>query len=181
VSAGPVQRVVLVGFMASGKSTVGALLARRLGWTHLDLDREIEREQRRSVAEVFAAEGERRFRELEVEITRRLLLSPHTVLSPGGGWITNASVLDLLPADTLTVWLQVSAERVMRRVREDATAPERPLLAGPDPEARVRRLLAERIPLYQRADLAIPTDARTADDVVDELETIVRARNGAFA
>lgn len=174
MSAPVVQRVVLLGFMAAGKTTIGRGLAQRLGWAHLDLDREIEREQGRSVADIFDAQGEDFFRRLEAEITPRLLARPRVVLSPGGGWITNPSLLESLPADALTVWLRASPEEVVRRLRADPAAPDRPLLRSGDPETVVRCLLREREPLYRRAAVAIHTDGRSTESVVDQLEEFVR-------
>lgn len=163
----PVRRVVLIGFMCSGKSTVGPLLASRLGWEHLDLDHEIERRAGRRVAEIFASDGEGRFREMEAEATTALAGREGLVLSPGGGWITNPVLLDLLGEGTLSVWLRVGAEEVLRR---SAAAPgERPLLRGPDPLETVRRLLAAREPLYARASLAVETAGREPGEVVEEI------------
>lgn len=154
----PVSRVVLVGFMCSGKSSVGAQLARLLGWAHVDLDREIESRAGLAVAEIFARHGEARFRELEAEATELLAGRVDVVVSPGGGWITRPELMDRLGEGTFSVWLQVSPEEVLRRA---ASSPgERPLLAGPEPMDAVRRLLGERDRHYRRAHLALPTDGR---------------------
>ncbi|HEX2079898.1 MAG TPA: shikimate kinase [Longimicrobium sp.] len=171
----PLARVVLVGMMCSGKSAVGAALAPRLGWTHIDLDREIERAAGRTVREIFAAEGEAAFRRMEAEATARIAGRTGIVLSPGGGWMMNPALLDSLGVGTLCAWLQVSPEEAVRR---SLAAPgERPLLAGADPLAAVRRLLAEREPHYARAQLALPTDGRSADEVAAELDHVIRATN----
>jgi shikimate kinase len=169
-----IARVVLVGMMCSGKSAVGAELARRLGWTHLDLDREVERAAGRSVREIFAAEGEAAFRRMEAEATARIAERTGIVLSPGGGWITNPQLLDSLGAGTLCVWLRVSPEETVRRAA--AEPGERPLLAGADPLAAVRRLLAERERFYARAELAVLTDGRSVGEVTDEIHNAIRAR-----
>jgi shikimate kinase len=96
------------------------------------------------------------------------------VLSPGGGWITRPELLGLLGAGTLSVWLKVGAEEAVRRA---AAAPgERPLLAGADPLAAARRLLAEREPLYARADLVVETEGRSPVEVAEEIEREVRRR-----
>jgi shikimate kinase len=154
----PVVRVVLVGFMCSGKSRVGAELAALLGWEHLDLDREIEAHAGMRVAQIFAARGEAAFREMEEEATGRVAGRERVVLSPGGGWITRPHLLEMLGPGTLSVWLQVSPHEVLARA---ASAPgERPLLAGADPMADVRRLMAERERFYAAAHLALPTDGR---------------------
>lgn len=170
----PIARIVLVGMMCSGKSAVGAELARRLEWTHLDLDREIERAAGRSVHEIFAAEGEAAFRRMEAEATARIAERTGIVLSPGGGWITNPGLLDSLGAGTLSVWLRVSPEETVRRA---GTEPgERPLLAGADPLADVRWLLAERERFYARAELAVLTDGRSVGEVTDEIHNVIRER-----
>jgi shikimate kinase len=172
----PVERVVLLGFMAAGKTAVGAELARRLGWDAVDLDALIEAEQGVRVAAIFATHGEARFRELEGEATRRVAARAGVVLSPGGGWITRAENLGALGEGTLSVWLRVSPEEAVRRA---AAAPgERPLLAGADPLAAARRLLDERAPLYARAALHVDTAGRTPAQVADIVEAEVRARRG---
>lgn len=168
-----VERVLLVGFMASGKTTVGRLLADRLGWIHLDLDSEIERARGSSVAEIFARDGEESFREAEAEMTHRLIHSRRAVITPGGGWITNPALMEAVPPGTLTVWLRVSPEEVVRRVQRHGSTADRPLLGSGPPDARVRALLSEREPLYRRADITIDTTGRTAEDVAGELASIL--------
>ena len=175
----PVARVVLLGFMAAGKTAVGAELARRLGWEHLDVDREIARRAGRSVAAIFAAEGEAGFRRREAEATAALAGRGGVVLSPGGGWIAAPGRLESLGAGTLSVWLRVTPEEAVRRAA--AEPGERPLLAGPDPLAAVRALLAAREPLYARADLHLSTAGRTPAQLAAEIEHLVRARGMATA
>lgn len=175
----PVERVVLLGFMAAGKTAVGAELARRLGWAHLDLDHEIERREGRSVARIFAEDGEARFRELEARATVDAAARSGVIVSPGGGWITGAGNLEALGAGTLSVWLQVAPDEAVRRA---AGAPgERPLLAGPDPLAAARRLLEARAPLYARAALHVDTAGRSPAQVAGIIETELRARGGPIS
>jgi shikimate kinase len=159
--------------MASGKSAVGAELARRLGWTHVDLDREIEAFAGRRIPDIFAADGEAAFRRMEAEATARVAGRASIVLSPGGGWVTQPALLEALGPGTLSVWLRVSPEAAVRRASE---APgERPLLAGADPLGAVRRLLAAREALYARADLHLDTDARAVGSIVDDIERHIRS------
>ncbi len=169
---------MLVGFMASGKSSVGAELARRLGWEHLDLDREIEAREGCTVAEVFRESGEARFRAREAELTAELAGRSGMVLTPGGGWITNPALLDRLGPGTLSVWLRVSPEAVLERL--GPRRGERPLLDVPDPLPTIRRLLAEREPLYRRAALAVPTDGTDAATVASLIEHEIRTRGAAL-
>ena len=166
------RRIVLLGFMTSGKTEVGSALAARLGWQHVDLDREIELATGQTVEQIFAAGGESAFRALEIEHTARFIASNEVVISPGGGWITNPGLFDRLPPDTLTVWLKVSPAEILRRLR-GARQPVRPLLLAPDPLARINQLLSEREPLYSRAMHAIETDGHSVAEIVGELDSMV--------
>lgn len=166
--------MLLWGFMASGKTAVGAELARRLGWSHVDLDAEIVARAGRPIAGIFKEDGEAAFRALEVEVSRDLLTRPLTVFSPGGGWVTTPGLLEAIPEHTLTVWLRVSPETVLERLRSSRGGPERPLLAGPDPATRIRELLATRERFYALAAYSLPTDFRTVSSIVEEIEALVR-------
>jgi shikimate kinase len=172
-----VERVVLVGFMCAGKTAVGEILARRLGWAFVDLDRLIEEREGRPVREIFAGGGEAAFRRAEAEVSDSVAEWGRVVLAPGGGWVANAARREPPGDGTLRVWLRVSPEEVMRR---SASAPgSRPLLAGPDPLAAARRLLAEREPRYAASDLALDTEGRTPDEIAAELEHAVCSRMAA--
>lgn len=164
-----VSRIILIGFMAAGKSTVGRILAQRLGWKFVDFDEEIERRMEMTIPEIFEIHGAKTFRALEGELTADLAqIDDQIVLAPGGGWITQPDLLDYFGAETLVVWLQISPEAAVERAMK--TLSHRPLLAGaPDPIERARRLIAEREPLYQMADLRVEVEDREADQVVDEI------------
>jgi shikimate kinase len=149
-------RVVLVGLMGSGKTTVGRALAKQLGWRFIDLDDQVEAAAGRTIEEIFRELGEPAFRELEARAGEAVLASEHTVLAPGGGWSLAPGRLDGLPAGTLSVWLQVSAETAVRRATSHGRV--RPLLAGADPVARARALLAEREAAYRRARLHLDAE-----------------------
>ncbi|MEK9502876.1 shikimate kinase [Gaopeijia maritima] len=156
------RRVVLVGFMASGKTTVGAALARRLGWRLIDIDAELVAREGRSVQEIFAAEGEAAFRGLEARAVRDALDEREVVVVPGGGWAAAAEGrIHALPADTFTVWLRVSAEAAVARAR--ASSVVRPLLAGTDPMTTASALLAEREPFYAPARLHLEAEEKSPD------------------
>ncbi|MEW5931319.1 MAG: shikimate kinase [Gemmatimonadota bacterium] len=170
-----VGRVVLLGYMCSGKSTVGAALARRLEWSYLDFDVEIERREGATVQQIIASAGEEQFRELEAALTAEAAETERVVLAPGGGWVTRPEFLTGLGPGTLAVWLQVSPDETVRRLREDSI--DRPFRDHPDPAGMIAQMLAERIPLYERADLNIPADVRTPESIAYEIETLVRARN----
>lgn len=148
--------IVLVGFMGSGKTSVGRRVARRLGWRFVDSDDEVEARAGSSVEAIFRERGEAGFRELEAQAMEDLLRGRHRVVATGGGWpAAGPGRLRDLPADVLTVWLRVPApvavERVAREVRS------RPLLAVDDPVDRARRLLDRRLPAYRCARLHLDT------------------------
>jgi len=176
----PVERVVLLGYMTSGKSTVGAAVARRLEWGFLDFDVEIERRAGATVPDVVAENGPERLREMEAALTGEVAGARHLVLAPGGGWITRPELLHLLGPGTLAVWLRVSPEETARRLKADTI--DRPFRDLEDPVPAIARMIAEREPLYRLADLSIPTDGRSAESIAYEIETLVRTRAlAAFA
>ena len=150
------ERVVLLGFMGSGKTTIGRHLAARLGWTFVDLDDEVEARAGERIEELFRTRGEAAFRALEAEAGAEVMGRARTVIAPGGGWSMAPGRLESLPEGTLTVWLEITPETAVRR----ATRPGRlrPLLAGADPLTQARRLLAEREPVYRRARLRLDAE-----------------------
>lgn len=166
-AADAVRRVVLVGFMAAGKSSVGRGLAERMGWRFIDFDAEIERRSGRSVPELFSQDGEAAFRRMEAELTSELAGLTRVVLAPGGGWVAQPGLLDRLGPGSLVVWLRVSAEEAVRR--SQAGPGTRPLLAGDEPLAAARRLLEAREASYARADWTVDVEGSTVDEVVDLL------------
>ncbi len=170
----PVRRIVLLGYMCSGKSTVGASLARRLGWGYLDFDVEIEQREGRSLQALIADEGEEALRQREAALTEEAAAAAGVVLAPGGGWITRPEMLAALGDDTLSVWLRISPGETVRRLREDTI--DRPFRDHPDPTGMVAEMLAEREPLYRLADLNIPTDGRPPEALAFEVEQVVRTR-----
>lgn len=170
-----IERIALVGFMGAGKTVVGRLLARRLGWRHLDLDTEIEKRVGRSVGAIFDAEGEAAFREMEMEATRRLASDREVVVSTGGGWVTHPDAFRMLGPEALHVWLRVEPATVLARITGPRSR-RRPLLEVPDPAATIHRMLRDREPLYGRADLIVETEGLTPWQVAWEIARITRPR-----
>jgi len=164
---GQIRTLVLVGFMAAGKTTVGRLLAQSLGWAFRDLDDEIERRTGATVADLFRSRGEPAFRALEQDIVAGWLSETETVLAPGGGWAARPDALGSLPAEARSVWLRVSAAEAVRRA--NAMGRIRPLLDVANPVAAATRLLATREPLYARADWQIDVDGRLPERVAQEI------------
>ncbi|MEX2531168.1 MAG: shikimate kinase [Gemmatimonadota bacterium] len=176
-TAGP-KRLLLVGFMGSGKSAVGRRLARRLRWRFFDQDREVERTAGLSVPQIFRLEGEARFRELEAEVAARLLEHDRAVIATGGGWPCAPGRLEDVPAGTLSVWLHVSPEVAVARARASHTV--RPLLEVEDPLARAGSLLEQREPFYRKARWEVETDHRAPHAVARELVDRLRSTYGTL-
>jgi shikimate kinase len=169
----PPLRIVLVGFMASGKSAVGRALARELGWRFLDFDREIARREGRSVQAIFRESGEPRFRELEATVAEELLAEEEVVLAPGGGWPCGPGRLDDLPERTLSIWIRVQPDTVLARSSRRRGA--RPLLDVADPGQRIVELLEEREPWYRKADWTVSGDHGSPAQLARRLATRLRS------
>lgn len=161
--------IVLVGFMGSGKTTVGREVARRLGWSFVDTDDEIVRQAGKSIAAIFADEGEEHFRCLENRVVRKLAAMKETVIATGGGVVKNADNLRLLAATGVLFWLQLEPEEIHRRISGQRII--RPLLEVPDPLGEIRSLLRERESYYAQADFTV-----NANGTVDAVACMIIAK-----
>jgi shikimate kinase len=163
--------VVLVGLMGSGKSSIGRKVASALGVAFVDSDAEIERRAGRTIAEIFAADGEPTFRATEAAVVAELVgTEPPGVVATGGGAVLDAATRSLLHDRSTVIWLRASPAVLAHRIAPDGT---RPLLAD-DPREALTRLAAERDPLYRGvADHVVDVDhvARkvVAERVLDAL------------
>src|SRR3981081_2465884 len=139
-------KAVLIGLPGSGKSTIGRRLAKALDVSLLDTDAAIEETTGRTIADIFATDGEPEFRRIEEDVIRSALQSHDGVLSLGGGAVTTQGVRDAL-AGHMVIYLEISAAEGVRRTGGSTV---RPLLAGGDRGEKFRKLMAERVPLYRR-------------------------------
>lgn len=156
-------KAVLVGLPGSGKSTIGRRLAKALGVGLLDTDVAIEHRTGRSIADIFATDGEQEFRRIEEDVVRAALADHDGVLSLGGGAVTSPGVRAALAGHTV-VYLEISAAEGVRRTGGNTV---RPLLAGPDRAEKYRALMAKRAPLYRRvATMRVDTNRRNPGAVV---------------
>lgn len=166
------RTVVLIGMMGCGKSTVGRRLAACIGAPFRDSDAEIERAANMTIAEIFSRDGEEFFRTREAEVMARLLGESPGVLAAGGGSFMNDSVRDLISSCAASLWLDVHPDLLWSRVGGGAT---RPLLHSDDPEARLRSILEERRPVYEKADIVVQVRGRrsvaeVAEQALEELK-----------
>ncbi len=164
-SRGARRHVALLGLRGAGKSTIGQLLASRLGAPFLELDQVVEQELGMTVGQVFELHGERSFREHERAALRRCVETiPAAVIATGGGIVTDARTLDYLQEACVTVWLRASPEDHWARVV--AQGDRRPMAGNPDAMSELRALLAEREPLYARAEVAVDTSSESLESAV---------------
>lgn len=161
------SRVALVGLPGAGKSTVGALLARRLGWEFADSDAEVEREAGLDIGAIFRERGEVGFRQLEREAMARCLGRDRIVVATGGGWFAQPYARASVPEDAAIVWLQVAAVEAARRLEKEGAV--RPLLAAEDLAARIAELEGERLLSYAAANVVVDTNGSTPEAVVAEI------------
>ena len=170
--AGSHRHVALVGLSGTGKSTVAPLLARQLGCVPADVDRMVEERCGTSVAEVFATRGEPEFRSLESKLLAEVLDGPDAVVATGGGVVLAPGNRELLGRSARVVWLRTDVDVLVDRLAR--TTERRPLLAD-DPESTLRRLAAEREPLYREvADLAVDATGLRPHQVADAIEAELR-------
>jgi shikimate kinase len=160
------RRIVLTGFMGSGKSTVGPLLAARMGWRFIDVDDDIEAEAGATIATLFDREGEPAFRARERAAIARLAGGESLVLALGGGAIEDPATRTLLTDgdDTLLIHLEVELATTLNRCR--GTESTRPILAD---RTNLEARYARRLPLYRTAHVSIPVDALTPEEVVEAI------------
>ena len=152
--------------MAAGKTTVGGLLAERIGYRFVDLDREVERLAGRSIPDIFRDGGEPAFRRLEARATALLGDEPGVVVAAGGGWMARRELRGRWP-NAIRVWLEVDAAEAVRRSGDAPGA--RPLLEAADPVEAARRLLAVRKPDYARAELSVDTRGKEPGQIAEEI------------
>ncbi|MCI9298417.1 MAG: shikimate kinase [Lachnospiraceae bacterium] len=162
------EHVILIGFMGSGKSSTGVALSYRLQRTVLDTDKLIEKQEGRSISEIFRKEGEAYFRERETALLRELKKEKaKQIFSTGGGMPLREENRALLSELGTVVYLSVSPETVYERLKGDTT---RPLLQGDNPLQKIKTLLAEREEFYrQAADMVIRSDGKNTTQVADEI------------
>jgi shikimate kinase len=169
------RSIVLVGMPGSGKTSIGRRLAQYLGVEFVDADQEIEAAAGMSIPDIFSQHGEPYFRAGEARVIARLLDKGPQVIATGGGAFANPDTRALVRARALSIWLKADVDLLLRRVKRKN---DRPLLRVADPEAVLKRLLAERETVYAEADITV-----TSLDVPHEavVEALVKALTGKLS
>jgi shikimate kinase len=169
------SHIVLIGLPGAGKTTVGRLVAERLGAVFVDSDLMIQRRMNMPVTRIFAEYGEARFRQMETEVMSQALEGPAAIIAPGGGWAAQPGALEQAKACALIVYLKTLALTAAKRTEGGGA---RPLLVGEDPVEKMRELLKEREPFYLQADAEVKADARQPAAIADEVVDLARERAG---
>lgn len=167
------RNVILIGFMGCGKTTVGLRLSYRLRRTVIDTDKEIEREEKRTISDIFATDGEPCFRDMETACLKRLLENTDgQIISVGGGLPVREENRQLLRELGQVFYLRAKGETIYERLKGDIT---RPLLQGDDPMTKIETLLKERDSYYRAAaDVVITVDGKSFGEILNEIEENVK-------
>lgn len=160
------KNIVLIGFMGTGKSSVGKILAKRLKRHWVDVDQRIEETAKRKISEIFEKDGEAYFRDLEKQAIRQITSGHNLVITTGGGAVLDPENRQALKKNGFLITLSATPETIFKRVSQSR---HRPLLKG-DLMTEIRRLLAQREPFYRQSDCTFSTDEKTAAEMADLLE-----------
>jgi shikimate kinase len=168
----------LTGFMASGKSTIGPIVANALGWNFFDLDREIEKKENRKIKKIFEEDGEDYFRRKETEILKEISEGENLIISLGGGTLIIRENREFIKKNGKLIFLRSSPEVAYRRLKHKR---DRPILSADNNEEaaenvvieRIESLMKERMKYYQKADYFIDTDKESIGTTVDKISSII--------
>lgn len=172
------KSIALIGFMGTGKSTLGKALARRLNLPLVDLDAVIVQEQQMEISAIFARDGEERFRQIEYEVLCRYAAQPDLILSPGGGAVLREENRAVLQKHCWVISLMARPEVILQRVNGDSTV--RPVLEQREPGQsklqRIEQVLQQRLPFYQEADLVLDTSDESVEALVEQVVAWIQER-----
>jgi shikimate kinase len=168
------DNIILIGFMGTGKTEVGKILAKKLGFGLLDTDSIIEREQGKTINNIFAKEGEQAFRVMETALLDDLSVERKKVISTGGGIILRPENIDRLKKLGPIVLLRAEADAIYERLKDKG---DRPLLKVADPKAAIKAILDARTPVYKKiADFQVDTTSISPDAVSDKIMEFLKGR-----
>jgi shikimate kinase len=173
------RSLFLIGYRGTGKSTIARLLAERLGYDWVDADDEIEQQAGKSIAEIFADDGEAAFRELEADVVAELCRLRTTVVALGGGAVMSEANRTAIRSAGIVVWLKASVETIARRMAADAmSSSRRPNLTAAGGLSEIETVLAAREPIYRAcATCEVDTEDKTPAEIVDQIAALIG--NGA--
>ena len=170
--------IYLTGFMGSGKSTIGPILANTLGWDFFDLDKLIEDKTGKKIREIFEQEGENHFRKLETNTLKEISESQNVIISLGGGTIASKENLEILKKTGKIIYLKVSLDTVYQRLKykRDRPALTKSISEGLSREemtSKIEKLMDNRVDYYEQADYTIDTDTNSLGKTIDKIVKII--------
>jgi shikimate kinase len=168
------RHIVLLGLPGAGKTTVGKLVAERLGAAFVDIDAVLVRKMQMPITRIFGEYGESKFRALEAEAVKQTLAGAAAVIAPGGGWAAQPGALEEARAACYLVYLRTMAVTAAKRAADGA----RPLLIGEDPVERMRLLLKDREAFYAQADIELKADVKPAAALAEEIVQLAHSAAG---
>ena len=160
------KSLVLTGMMGVGKSTIGRLLAKKLRFKFIDVDRLIERQEKRSIKKIFDVDGEEYFRKIEEKVTLKILKNKSSIIALGGGAFINNEIRKEIIKNCCSIWLNLSLELLIKRYKRNN---KRPLLEGNNLESEVKKILQSRKKIYALANFKINCDNMSKKDVVQKI------------
>ncbi len=161
------SNISLIGFMGSGKTTVGKLLAQELDYKFIDIDKVIEYIENKKIRDIFKENGEKYFRERETKAISKIYHNNKSVFACGGGVFENTDNIKIIKEKSYVIYLYESIETALKRLRR---CKERPLINVSDPERKIKELLNKRNPVYlKNCNLKIITDSKKPDEVLKEI------------
>ncbi len=165
------KNIVLTGFMGAGKTAVGKELARLLDMRLIDLDSEIEKAEQTTINEIFKQSGEKKFREIETEMIKKVTNNENIIISTGGGAVMKQENIGLLKKTGIIICLMATPETILQRTGNNS---DRPLLQVANPLAKINELLNLRKPFYEKADIMIDTEDKTPLRIAKEIVEKIR-------
>jgi shikimate kinase len=168
------ERIFLTGFMGSGKSTIGPILANTIGYEFVDIDKAIEQREGKTINEIFMERGESVFRSLERDLIITVSARDHVVVSLGGGTITDPENFRLISTSGIVVYLKATPEQIFKRLHNKRDRPvltdvRGKLLSGEELRQRIQELYLKREPFYSRADVTVETSEKRVGITVDQI------------
>jgi shikimate kinase len=160
------KNIAIIGLMGSGKSTIGALLAKKIRLNFVDIDEEIEKRTNTTISEIFKKKGEPFFRKLETTTIEEFATKSNQIISTGGGAVQNEQNLKILQQNSTLIYLKTSLNVIFERIKNET---QRPLLQNSDPLGTLQELLEKRQKNYEKADIIVDTDNKTTDEIVNEI------------
>ena len=161
------NNIALIGFMGSGKSTIGRILSKKLGLLFIDIDKVIQLSEGKSIGEIFRSSGEEYFRKIETRVIKKIFLNKNCVFACGGGVVKSKENINVIRKNSIIVYLYISSEEAYIRLKE---VKDRPLLEVKDRQGAIKKMIEDREILYRKsADVTVDNTKKKPEIVASEI------------